>query len=601
MMALALLIAGTAFGADPASEAVLLDFTATWCGPCQQMSGTISRLQRMGYPIRKVDVDREPNLAKRYGISSIPAFVLVVQGQEQGRLTGVQSEGQLKRLLQRIPQTLASAGSREGSPSQTPGVSTAAAETSAGEEKPKRGLRLPFFGQFGPGGRRQENSQPAASEGGTSTREGLTASNPAAVGVQPDVIRAKLDEPSATSDAPLHEPGDILNTIVRLRIRDGNGASFGSGTVIESLPGQTIILTCGHVFRNYDQKSMIEVDVFVGDRHERFVGKLIRYDEKADVGLVSIATSQAIPSAIVSQEPVREGQDVLSGGCSRGEAPTRQELKVTARNRYLGPDNIECTGMPVQGRSGGGLFDTAGQLVGVCIAADHKEKRGLYAGLKAVHELLDEAGLTRLYRPDAADSSHNLAETSGRDEEFVPSGSQDEMDFNTGSPAAAGLIPASVAAQVAGAEEAEVICIIRPLNNPQAASRVIIINKASGQFIRYLNGELASQPQPTSIRVPNDRLPAEGEPKAEREDVRPAILRSENPPSPERHTAHRSTSAGQRRPRPLGNRPVANRPIASSAEGAAGAEAGTGSEARSPAPTRAATAPQRYRRSAASR
>ncbi|MCA9117635.1 MAG: hypothetical protein KDA79_21340, partial [Planctomycetaceae bacterium] len=120
-----------------------------------------------------------------------------------------------------------------------------------------------------------------------------------------------------------------------------------------------------------------------------------------------------------------------------------------------------------------------------------------------------------------------------------------------------------------------------------------------------LNGELASQPQPTSIRVPNDRLPAEGEPKAEREDVRPAILRSENPPSPERHTAHRSTSAGQRRPRPLGNRPVANRPIASSAEGAAGAEAGTGSEARSPAAaraaTRAATAPQRYRRSAASR
>jgi len=52
--------------------------------------------------------------------------------------------------------------------------------------------------------------------------------------------------------------------------------------------------------------------------------------------------------------------------------------------------------------------------------------------------------------------------------------------------------------------EAEVICIIRPLDNPQAASRVVIINRASAKFVSSLQGELRNQPRPTmkSMKYP---------------------------------------------------------------------------------------------------
>ncbi|MCA9113132.1 MAG: thioredoxin family protein, partial [Planctomycetaceae bacterium] len=81
----------------------VLDFSATWCGPCQQMAPIVSKLERQGYPIRKVDVDTNRALAQKYGISSIPAFVLVVDGKEVTRIVGAVSEQQLVGMLSQIP------------------------------------------------------------------------------------------------------------------------------------------------------------------------------------------------------------------------------------------------------------------------------------------------------------------------------------------------------------------------------------------------------------------------------------------------------------------------------------------------------------------
>ena len=71
-----LLITASSFHGVPQGE--LLNFSAEWCGPCQKMSPIVSRLQRQGYPIRKIDVDKNSELANKYGVESIPTFVLVV-------------------------------------------------------------------------------------------------------------------------------------------------------------------------------------------------------------------------------------------------------------------------------------------------------------------------------------------------------------------------------------------------------------------------------------------------------------------------------------------------------------------------------------------
>src|SRR5579863_1985129 len=102
MNAVALLtLSALSYSAMPAG--IVYDFSATWCGPCQQMSAMVSRLEREGLPIRKVDVDHERALAQQFGIRSIPAFVLVINGKEAGRITGATTEYELRQMISRIP------------------------------------------------------------------------------------------------------------------------------------------------------------------------------------------------------------------------------------------------------------------------------------------------------------------------------------------------------------------------------------------------------------------------------------------------------------------------------------------------------------------
>ena len=73
---------------------VLLDFWATWCGPCRMVGPVIEKLGEKYQDtavIAKVDVDAEPDLARRFGIMSIPTVVFLKNGKEFERLVGVQN------------------------------------------------------------------------------------------------------------------------------------------------------------------------------------------------------------------------------------------------------------------------------------------------------------------------------------------------------------------------------------------------------------------------------------------------------------------------------------------------------------------------------
>ena len=71
---------------------VLVDFWATWCGPCRMLAPTIAKIaeeQSGVIKVGKVDVDEQPELAVRYGISSIPTLMVFKNGQAVKTSIGV--------------------------------------------------------------------------------------------------------------------------------------------------------------------------------------------------------------------------------------------------------------------------------------------------------------------------------------------------------------------------------------------------------------------------------------------------------------------------------------------------------------------------------
>ncbi len=69
---------------------VLVDFYATWCGPCKMQSPIIDSLkeERSDIKIMKVDVDKEEDVARTYGIMSIPTLMLFKDGKEVAKNVG---------------------------------------------------------------------------------------------------------------------------------------------------------------------------------------------------------------------------------------------------------------------------------------------------------------------------------------------------------------------------------------------------------------------------------------------------------------------------------------------------------------------------------
>lgn len=80
---------------------VLVDFYATWCGPCQMLSPVLEELEKevSGLTVIKVDVDKSIELAKEHGILSIPALEVYKKGKLVDKALGYTSKEDLKDLL----------------------------------------------------------------------------------------------------------------------------------------------------------------------------------------------------------------------------------------------------------------------------------------------------------------------------------------------------------------------------------------------------------------------------------------------------------------------------------------------------------------------
>ena len=86
------------FNEEINKEKVLVDFYANWCGPCKMLSPILEKLE--GIKVLKVNVDENTELARKYGVMSIPCLILFEKGKEIKRNVGFIPEEKIKEFIQ---------------------------------------------------------------------------------------------------------------------------------------------------------------------------------------------------------------------------------------------------------------------------------------------------------------------------------------------------------------------------------------------------------------------------------------------------------------------------------------------------------------------
>lgn len=508
-----LMLAGDLHG-QPLPDVVLLDFTAGYCQPCRQMVPVLQEMENASYPIRRIDITQHPETSQQYKVDRIPTLILLVEGQEVRRFQGITDQAELRQAMNDAARKLEQTRQRnQPAPIAAPAVqpSKDIAASPFDEKKPtvapRPGLRG-MFDKMRRGFAGEEEPQIAATD----------AFPPEFRGQSPDDVRPNVD----TSPA--------MQATVRVRLTDGNLRDVGSGTIIHSAAGQSIILTCAHIFQKVDTKSAsVEVDVFQDGKALLYPAQVLGGDHESDVALLRIRNTTPLPTAsLVDINKIVEKQEALfSIGCSNGDVPTRLNMQVIEVDRYDGPENILCTNDPAQGRSGGGLFDVNNRIVGVCSAADRKAREGLYTGVTPVRELITQLKLDSLFESaepafESADPTPAVADVPqspfGNDQddlfdqmfaeetslaEFADTGAVSPPVFNEPSPpavqpqpqlqsqplpdpfAAAPAVTATAMSERTGTTP-EITVLI---DDPIKGKRMVVIPKPSPWLLELLTGE----------------------------------------------------------------------------------------------------------------
>ena len=344
--------------AQAAAQSHLYFFTSNGCAPCRQVEPAIHALHRDGFPVSTVNVNEKPEWANRFLVDRTPTVILVTGDRITGR-----HAGQID--LRTLRQWFAAVG-------QGPNAAVTSSNTQ------------------GRGTRTTPGTKVALSEAGS--RNTISFTSP--------TMHEGTDRPANSIEAR------AMAATVRLKVEDPEGISYATGTVIHARPGEALVLTCGHVFRDAQGTGVITAEYgFDTGVLKSAPGQLIHYDAKArDIGLVAIQTEGTlIPVEVAAADAtVASGDRSFSIGCDHGQPPTIRHTAIKNRAKYDGEIKYDIFGRPVDGRSGGGLFTENGQLIGVCNAAAVEVDEGIYSGVDTIHWQFAQTNLTNLFAPGSA-------------------------------------------------------------------------------------------------------------------------------------------------------------------------------------------------------
>ena len=344
---------------SPSGSAEMLFFTNHGCAPCRQVEPGIEALVREGYPVKTVYLNDQPQLARQFSVTSTPTVILISNNRIAGRHAGLIDGVTLKQWFAAVG---VKSGSRFGS--QSGGTKVA-------------------LGQ-----QRRQNTPPPERFADRSGRSMRTNS--------PSTVHKGTRTPADQIERR------ALESTVRLKVEDPEGISYATGTVIHQHGEECLVITCGHVFRDAEGKGEITAEFgFENGMVQTAPGQLIYYDAKArDIGLVAIKTKRTFDSVPVATQgdTVEQGQAVFSIGCDHGEDPTIRRSQIKNRAAYDGAIKYDIYGRPVDGRSGGGLFNQDGELIGICNAAAVEVDEGIYTALETIHWQIAQVNLQHLFQ-----------------------------------------------------------------------------------------------------------------------------------------------------------------------------------------------------------
>lgn len=382
MLALLMLMVDGGSGETP--EVQLLDFSASYCQPCKQMVPVIQAMERDGFPVRQIDITEEHELARRFQVDRVPTLVLLVEGKEAKRFVGLTSAAELRREMNAAAKKLAESRGNQ------PMNDAPALQPDAIVNNPD---------QPSAGGNVEESSadpghgRPSMGEKLRSLLGGEKKATP--------TVRAQSPE----TDAQLALLKRAYAATVRVKVtgtREKDGLTVqdvGTGTIVNSSKGESVVLTCAHLFLGISRKdTKVVIEVFENGKATAYPGSVLGGNHDSDIAFLKFQTSKALPAVpLTLQSPgTAIGETLMSFGCNDGADPTPLQTKLIAINRYNGPDNLVCEKDPAGGRSGGGLFNKNGELVAICSCADRKRKEGLYMAHTSVLKLAEKLQLTSI-------------------------------------------------------------------------------------------------------------------------------------------------------------------------------------------------------------
>lgn len=352
-------------------------FTSDGCAPCRQVEPGIRALIQEGYPVTVVKVNRQPELADRFGITQTPTVVMIANNKMVGRHAGLIDGVTLKKWFVAVGMPN---GSRFADRGRDP-------NSNAAKQTPPEPI----------------NTKVVFDRVVDGVERGQTASNYATPTMHRGTRRASNEAEQRA-----------LQATVRLKLSDTQSSSYATGTVIHTHGNESLVITCGHVFRDSNGEGVLTAEYGFYDNPQRASAKLIHFDAGPhDVALVAIRTPTPIqPVRIASpNQSVPVGLDIFSIGCDRGDDPTIRHSKIKAKAAYDASPKYDIFGRPVVGRSGGGLFTQDGALIGLCNSCAVEVDEGIYTSLSTLHLELNRVGLAHLFPEDAT----LLAATSGQD------------------------------------------------------------------------------------------------------------------------------------------------------------------------------------------